>query len=563
MGDDVDRLRRRLQVLADATRELAAAPDLRVILDTIVHRTADLLGGFCSIAMLEDGWVRPAAFFHPVERVMNMVAKFVASTPMPIDAELEPAQVIRTGRSDLKPVLDPGPLLAFASHLPADDLAIMASIHTALHVPVTLDDRTIGCLAIVRMGDDGPALDEQDLVLAESLAQHAAIAIGRTRAEEVLRRTEAQLRQALKMEAIGRLAGGIAHDFNNMLSVILSYAGLLRRADELPPRARARLEEIEKAGQRAAALTRQLLAFSRQQVVEPRALDVRHMVAGVEAMLRHIVGEDIAIELALGDEPAPTRADPSQLEQVILNLVVNARDAMPTGGALTIGCRVVAVPVSSDLPDGNYVQLWVADTGIGMDATTLEHVFEPFFTTKEQGRGTGLGLATVLGITQQTGGAVRVHSAPGKGTTFEVYLPTTDEPVVTHAPAELATVDGDETVLLVEDEDALRQVALDLLERHGYHVLAARDGADAIRRATAHAGPIHLLVTDVVMPRMSGRELAGHLADLRPDTRVLYMSGYTDDAIFHHGVQAASFAFLPKPVTPDALLRKVRTVLDA
>ncbi|MDP3911069.1 MAG: response regulator [Gemmatimonadales bacterium] len=383
------------------------------------------------------------------------------------------------------------------------------------------------------------------------------------------KKLEHQFRQAQKMEAVGRLAGGIAHDFNNVLTAISGYTELLiEEAAPQDPR-RGDLEEIRTAAERAAGLTRQLLAFSRQQVLEPRVLDLNAVVAGMDKMLRRILGEDVELAAALAARLGRIKADPGQIEQVILNLAVNARDAMPGGGKLTIetadvelddayaGEHVAVVP-------GPYVMLAVSDTGTGMDAETKAKIFEPFFTTKGPGKGTGLGLATVYGIVKQSGGNLWVYSEPGQGATFKVYLPRVDEPAERPAAAAAPArpIAGTETILVVEDNESVRRLVRTVLSGHGYTVLEAAEPAEALALVGRHGGEIALLVTDVVMPGMSGRELAQQVEAVRPDLLVLYMSGYTDDAIVNHGVLEAGVAFLQKPFTPAGLLRKVREVLD-
>jgi len=383
------------------------------------------------------------------------------------------------------------------------------------------------------------------------------------------KRLEEQLRQAQKMEAVGRLAGGVAHDFNNLLTAIFGYADLLTEEFPAGSPARQDLEEIRKAATRAAALTRQLLAFSRQQVLAPVVLSVNDLVDDVDKMLRRLVGEDVELRLTLARDAGNLRADPGQLQQVIMNLVVNARDAMPTGGKLLIETADAELTeqyaeLHQAVIPGRYVMLAVSDTGVGMDAQTKARIFEPFFTTKEKGKGTGLGLSTVYGIVKQSGGYVWVYSEPGHGTTFKVYLPRVDAPAEPQAPPrEAATVTGTETILLAEDDEILRPLTKGLLAKLGYTVLEAESAEQALAVAGARQGPIHLLVADVVMPGASGRELARRLAQSRPETRVLYVSGYTDDAIVHHGMLEPGLKFLQKPFTPAALARKVREVLDA
>ena len=391
----------------------------------------------------------------------------------------------------------------------------------------------------------------------------------RRRAEEVLRKSEEQLRQWQKVEAIGRLAGGVAHDFNNLLMTIKGCSELLLgEIDERDPR-REEVEEIRKAAERATSLTRQLLAFGRRQVLQPQVLNLNDIVENMNKMLCRLIGEDIQLLTILGPDLWPVKVDPGQIEQVLMNLAVNGRDAMPRGGKLTIETankeldedyarRHVAVK------PGPYVLLAVSDNGCGMDKETQSHLFEPFFTTKEQGKGTGLGLSTVYGIIKQSGGNIWAYSEPGQGTSFKIYLPTVEEEVETYTTAALLPPPpgGTETILLVEDEEAVRTMISKVLQSGGYTVLEAQHGVQALRVCKKHKGPIHLMVSDVVMPQMSGRELAGRLALRRPEMRVLYISGYPDNAIVHHGVLETGTAFLQKPFTLNALEYKVREVLD-
>jgi len=381
---------------------------------------------------------------------------------------------------------------------------------------------------------------------------------------------ERQLRMAQKMEAVGRLSGGIAHDFNNLLGVIIGYSQVLKRT--LPPGTvfLEHAEEIEKAGQRAAALTRQLLAFSRQQVLAPAVLDLNSLIVEMEKLLPRLIGEDIEVVMALDPGIGRVKADHGQIEQVVMNLAVNARDAMPQGGKIVIATTNATLDESYTRHHpgskiGDYVMLSVFDTGTGIDSETLVHIFEPFFTTKERGKGTGLGLATVYGVVKQSGGYVWVKSVIEKGTSFEIYLPRIEEPITVIDPVitPVETFQGAETILLVEDADALRKLTYMLLEQHGYRVLTAANGAEALLMAQQKPERINLLLTDVIMPGLNGRALAERLATIQPELKVLYMSGYTDDAIVNHGVLESGTFLLHKPFSEESLIRKVREVLDA
>lgn len=389
-------------------------------------------------------------------------------------------------------------------------------------------------------------------------------------AEEALRATEERLRHAQRLEAVGRLAGGIAHSFNNLLAAISFQCELL--ADALPEddRRRPHVEEIQHAGERAASLARQLLAYGRKQTLQPRVLRLNDVLGEIEPMLRRLIGEHIALAIRRDPAEGAVHVDLGQLEQVILNLAVNARDAMPSGGQLEIGAESVEIVdgepgAPGELPAGGYVRLTVRDTGGGMPPEAMAHLFEPFFTTKERGKGTGLGLATVHGIVHQSGGGIQVES-DGTGTRFFILLPRAaegSEAVAVRAPIRRATRRGTEVVLLVEDEDNIREPAIEILESRGYHVLSAPDAVSALTVAEEHPGPINLLVTDVVMPGLSGNHLAERLVARRPDLKVLYISGYPEDAIAHHGVLAADQHFLQKPFPPGQFLEKIREVLDA
>jgi two-component system cell cycle sensor histidine kinase/response regulator CckA len=417
--------------------------------------------------------------------------------------------------------------------------------------PLVLHERVLGVMAMFARHP----LSEFVPKALGSVASAVAVGIERKRAEQALRRSEEQLRQAQKMEAVGRLAGGIAHDFNNLLTVITSYSDLVLEELGRDDPKRDDIEQIRKAAQGAAALTRQLLAFSRQQVLEPKVLDLKATVTGTKKLLQRLIGADVEVTTSLAPDLGAVKADTGQLEQIIINLAVNARDAMPGGGRLAIdACNVEDAPARP----GRYVMLALSDTGIGMDDETKARIFEPFFTTKESGKGTGLGLATVYGIVERAGGFISVESAPGRGTSFKVYLPRVDEPIASVVtPAATAEPRrGTETVLVVEDAASVRVVTRQVLERYGYVVLEAPNGDTALRLAAKHHGPIQLLVTDVIMPGLSGRQLAGQLAPLRPEMKVLYVSGYADEV-------ESGVAYLQKPFAPETLARRVRDVLDA
>jgi PAS domain S-box-containing protein len=392
----------------------------------------------------------------------------------------------------------------------------------------------------------------------------------RKRTEATLRALEEQNLQAQKMEAIGRLAGGVAHDFNNLLTAILVSTDLL--LEELGPDhpGRGEAQETRTAALRAADLTRQLLAFSRQQVLAPQVVDINEVVANIDKMLRRIIGEDIELLSVPALDVGAVRADPGQLEQVLVNLVVNGRDAMPGGGRLTIETANVLLDATyaaehAVVAPGRYVMLAVTDTGSGMDVETRARVFEPFFTTKVRGKGTGLGLATVYGIVKQSGGHIWVYSEPNHGTSIKVYLPRVDAPVeqIASTPAQSGSLRGSETILLVEDQEEVRRLTRRILEARGYRVLAAESGAEALRLSHDTDERIDLLLSDVVMPGMSGREVALLLGPAHPNMKVLFVSGYTDESIVHHGVLELGVAFLQKPFTADVLARKVRDVLGA
>ena len=381
---------------------------------------------------------------------------------------------------------------------------------------------------------------------------------------------EAQLLQAQKMEAVARLAGGVAHDFNNLLMAIMGYSELIRTSLVIDDPLYKYSEDILKATERAASLTQQLLVFSRRQVTQPQVLNLNRVVADLEKMLRRLIGEHIEMDIVAGPDLGAVKADPGQINQIIMNLAVNARDAMPTGGRLTLATDNIDFAANHEcrfenVPPGRYVRLTVTDTGSGMDAETLNHIFEPFFTTKEVGKGTGLGLPMVYGIVHQNGGCIDVESQPGQGATFSIFLPRLEAAV--EAPGArvslAAQLEGSETILVVEDEDALRTLLCRFFRLYGYDVLEARHGGEALLICERHPGPVHLMITDVVMPQMSGKELADRLAPLHPEMAVFFMSGYTDSDLSGYGAPESTQHFIPKPFRPMDLVKKVRDFLDA
>ena len=391
----------------------------------------------------------------------------------------------------------------------------------------------------------------------------------RKEAERGRAQLEEQLRQAQKIDSIGRLAGGVAHDFNNILTAIRGYAELMLL--ELAPGdpMRSSVTEISRAGERAADLTRQLLAFSRRQLLQPRVLALNSLIADSIKMLKRLLGEDIELVTLLDPELGNVKADAGQMEQVILNLALNARDAMPQGGKLTLETRNVILQEEYaqkhfSLQPGSHIMMTISDIGCGMDPQTLSHIFEPFFTTKEPGKGTGLGLSTVYGIVQQSGGSIWVYSEPGRGTTFKIYLPRIEEPLDEAGEKRIESDNprGSETILVVEDDEIVRKLTCQALRRYGYQVIEAANGIEALLSCEKHPEPIPLMITDVVMPQISGPELATRLRLLHPETQVLYISGYTDDAVVRHGLLDAALYFLQKPFTPGALVHKVRDILD-
>jgi PAS domain S-box-containing protein len=458
--------------------------------------------------------------------------------------------------------------VALDVNFPRGAQARQVGFHGAFGFPILVGSEIEGVIEFFSRQVRQP--DDELLRMVEDIGLKIGQFGERARTEGVLRETEAQLRQAQKMEAVGRLAGGVAHDFNNLLTVIRGYSELLLGRLGPTDAMRKDMEEIKKAADRASGLTRQLLAFSRRQFIAAKVVDLNALVANMDGMLRRLMGEDI-VELCaeLDSSAGAIKADPGQVEQVIMNLVVNARDAMPKGGRLTIETKNVTIGKGARLDavgvePGSYVLLAVRDNGHGMDAETRSHLFEPFFTTKEQGKGTGLGLSTVYGIVKQSGGSITVESAPGRGTTFRIYFPRVEEevPGATGGVEAIDQARGRETILLVEDEPSVRSLVHETLRLHGYTVLEARHGIEALLTSTKYVGPIHLLLTDVVMPQMSGPEVAEKLLTVRPGIKVLYMSGYPDHPVFDQGGVSRETGFLPKPFSPHLLTQKVREILD-
>ena len=419
-----------------------------------------------------------------------------------------------------------------------------------------------------KQGNDFPVALTTSIIRDEQGKAAAIVGVSSDITER--RELEEQIRQAQKMEAIGRLAGGVAHDFNNILTVINGYSELLLMGLKKDDPMYNNLKEIESAGHKAGSLTRQLLAFSRKQVLQPIVLDINNVINDLNKMLQRLISENIELKTILEPNIGRIKADPGQIEQVIFNLVINARDAMPLGGKLTIESKNIMYKdpyLWEDLmiEPGSYMMLAISDTGTGMDKETKSRIFEPFFTTKKESEGTGLGLSTVYGIVKQSGGSINVYSEPGIGTTFKMYFPCVAEEAVEipKKPSSAVSLRGTETILVAEDEDNLRDLACMIFRTHGYHVIEAANGGSALLKCEKYKDPIHLILTDVVMPEMSGRELVERLLLIHDEMKVLYMSGYTDDAIIQHGILEEKVQFLQKPFTPMSLLEKVRTILDS
>ena len=451
--------------------------------------------------------------------------------------------------------------------------ATLLSHNNPSHLDAEIQSKTLSgggwsgeCITCRKDGSEFPVLLSTSQIKDNDGAVIGTFGISQDITER--KRLEEQLAVSQKMEAVGQLAGGIAHDFNNLLGVMIGYSELLQEG--FPPNDPCvrKLQQIKRAGDRAASLTRQLLAFSRKQVIQPRVIDLNALVSDVNKLLTRLVREDIELLCKLKPGLGSIKADPTQVEQVIINLVVNARDAMPSGGKLIIETANTYLDESycqshASVKPGRHVMIAISDTGTGMDEKTQAHIFEPFFTTKEQGKGTGLGLATVYGIVKQSGGSIWVYSQLGRGTTFKIYFPCVDEAVqVVESTQGSSELRGSETILLAEDAEGMRDLISELLMRNGYTVLSAKSSPELLGLAERQSAPIHLLLTDVVMPQMNGRDLADRLQAANPKMRVIYMSGYTTDAIMHHGVLREGIDFIEKPFSEEALMRKLREVLD-
>jgi GAF domain-containing protein/CheY-like chemotaxis protein len=554
---------RQLETLLEMSRQLSKIQPVESLLATISEACGRLLGSESVGFRLVEGeeLVLAGSWGDAKEVMITSRLQIGESLSGRVAVSGEPLVV-----TDL--VNDPRVILAHREPI------LRRGYRALLAVPVKIGERVVGVLSIRTRRDEG--FSAEDLMVATAFASQAAVALENSRlyqetqrAYAELTQTQDQLAQASKIEAIGHLAGGVAHDFNNLLTVIMGRTELLLGGLGAGDPNRSAIELIETTAHRAADLTHQLLAFSRKQVLQPAVLDLNAVVSNMSEMLRRLIGEDIALMTELDPTLGRVKADPGQIEQIIMNLAVNARDAMPQGGRLTLETANVDLDAAYarkhvGTQPGPHVMLALSDTGTGMDAKTQARIFEPFFTTKGPQKGTGLGLATVYGIVKQSGGNIWVYSELGNGTTFKIYLPRIADAIEPGpvGSAVAAPLRGMETILLVEDEEAVRDLARDLLQARGYTVLEARDGAEALRVAEQHPGPIHLTLTDVVMPEMTGRQLAERLAVLRPAVKILYMSGYTDNAVVHHGVLDPGTEFLQKPFTAAVLARKVREVLD-
>ena len=523
-----------------------------------LHAALEVIGADAGSVLLANSETRQLVFRY----VIGETADALQETGIPWDEGLAGA-VFTSGKPEVISTVQQD-----ARHYTVTDALTGYQSRDMIVVPLKQHGgNPIGVIEILNKKTGRVNHDDLDTLVVISAI--AAAAIEQAKTFEALREKEVQLQQANKMEAIGRLAGGVAHDFNNLLTVIRGYSELIVMAVDRTHPVRTHAEEVLKAADRASSLTSQLLAFSRKQVLELRIVKLNEIVANVEKLLRRLIGEDIQLLTTVGLNLGWVKADPGQLEQVLINLAVNARDAMPQGGTLMIETANIELDETFtrhhlDIQPGIYCILSVTDSGCGMNKDTLSKLFEPFFTTKAPGKGTGLGLSIVHGIVKQSGGNILVSSEPGHGTTFKIYLPCVEAPAEVGLPPEAvsATSSGSETVLIVEDEGQVRTLECGLLKASGYKVLAASHGGEAVRICHEYSGTIHLLVTDLILPQMNGRELARQVAPIRPSMKVLYVSGYPDETLVTAGVARNKVPFLQKPFASDALLRSVRNVLD-
>jgi signal transduction histidine kinase len=558
---ELQRRNRELALLNRVITASAASLDLKTILETtcrelalafdVPQSTAFLLNEEQTEVVvvaeyLSTGSTRPAALRKVMPVAGNPIALYLITHKAPL--------VIKDKKHD--------PRLTFAR-----DFLRSHGSGSLLIVPLVIEEEIVGCLDLDAAEPRDFSPEEVDL--ACNVARQIAGALGRIRLAEAHQQLIEQYYHAQKMEAMGQLVGGISHDFKNLLMAINGFAELIQCRSELTEDQQEMVGHILSAGQRAADLIHRLLVFSYKQTIEPQVLTLNILVANLHKMLRRIINENIRIETVLAANLWPVKADPAQLEQVILNLAINARDAMPNGGQLTIATTNVVLDEAYthrhfNVQPGAYVLLTVSDTGVGMSAETQAHIFEPFFTTKARGYGSGLGLATVYGIVKQNQGDIWVYSEAGQGTTFKIYLPRAEAAALppTHDEAIADKPRGNETILLIEDDARVRELTQTVLAEQGYTVLAAEDGQAALQVAADHPSPIHLLLSDVIMPGMSGKDIAGQLSRMYPDLKILFMSGHSDDTLAHFGVLEPDVAFLPKPFGPFVLANKVRAVLD-
>jgi two-component system cell cycle sensor histidine kinase/response regulator CckA len=574
--------RRRAERLLRALNEAALAVEQALTPEGIfaaVGREFRKLGFSCAVFFMDDSRTKLQSQFYSYDnKATGAVEKLLGIKATEFSIPIETVEVIRETVCEGKTILAKGnevvpQLLPPRLKGLADQVVRLLEVPKTISSPLFMENEIIGLLSV--QSDD---LTEDDIPAITAFANQVSAAWRKARlvqdleqSLEELKRTQAQFLQAQKMEAIGRLAGGVAHDFNNLLTVIQISTQLLMRQLRPEDPLWEHIQQIQEAGERATSLTRQLLSFSRREIIKPQIVNLSQIVSDLNRMLRRVIGEDIELVTHLAKDLLPVRADPSQIEQIIVNLAVNARDAMPQGGQLAINTENVVldkahVTAHIDAQPGEHVLLTMIDTGMGMSEEVKAHLFEPFFTTKKRGEGTGLGLPTVYGIVRQSGGHIWVHSEIGQGTTFKIYLPCADEAEDSReAPSpmqSIRTAQGSETVLVVEDDASVQVLATQILKSHGYQVLAAKNGLEALQVSREYKGPIHLLLTDVVMPEMNGRELATRLRSQRQELRVLYMSGYSDSVIAHHGILDEEMLILAKPFTLETLIQQVQTALD-